>query len=963
MNVFVFVLSFVLPVLVTGLFLLLTHKVKAFRELKWWQCQISSGLVLGLCSVAALFMALGPRIVPLNVVDAPIFISSLAMGPLSGIITGALALSARLINDFADSGAIELVEIPAILTTATIALAMPLIKRFLFRKQTVGWYYGIVMGIAFEALFAFYIYLFYFDKQGAAYNIVSTTGWQMLLSVSLTVGAGLLVWSLPDWRAASKKKETKGLGPFKLKNALGLGLFGTLLVSLTLALGFAFVGQGQTAYSQMKIELTMSIRDASYRVRELSDRRFGDSAIVVSAALQDNPDEDRNEILSGEVAPLGITVANFVGIDGVVAYSSDPLEIGRDLRTDYGTFVPNFLTLLEAKTEDGSDAEMVLNYDDELGMKYAARAYFEDGSVTGIVMIGAETSAYYNLMSSSITMAAHNHHVGNNGFLFIVSPSTNYVISSSLVEIEGKAFHKIGFVIIQEGVGVLAPSIATYDGEEYYFLTVAYDTYSIWCAYPVSEMNYQRDSAFFMIASLLLVVVGIIFLFVFALLDWQVIGKLDRLGDKLESIAQGNLDEKVGRLGNEEFDRLGASADKTVGVLRGYIAREASRFDRDLAVARDLQFGSLPSVDHLLEYHDFKIGALMRPAREVGGDFYDFFLLPDGRLAFLIADVSDKGIPAAMFMMRAKAVIHSLCQMKLPPNEVFAQTNRLLVEKNDLNMFITAWLGFLDRETGEVEYVNAGHNPPLLRKKWAYEYLNDDPSPVLGAFRNSVYALRKLKLRPLDGLFLYTDGVTEATDISFNLFGEGRLRSFLDSYGDFEPGKMCDKVLEKVDAFLASADQNDDITMLSLAYMGPYVSKTFDYPATVESFAKFQGDLDQMMEEAKLDADTRSNIHICAEEYFVNVASYAYPKKAGDIRVSVAYTPYEWNLSFLDSGLRFNPLLREDPDVDATFNERPEGGLGIYMVKQIADSVYYSYLNRQNVNVFSIHTARAKKGK
>ena len=974
---FLFVLSAIFPVLAMGLFLFFERKVSFFKKLPSLARQAIGGLLLGGCAVFAICFCIDFYDTSLTSVDATLLISSLALGPVSGGITGVIAVVARILHDFLDNGSITTYEVPGIVATSVIAVLAPIVKRFLFRRGTVSWYYGLILGVTFEAMWVLFFYVFFLDSPRTAYEVVSTLGWQTILTVAICTGGALLImWFLNflfRWKEAGEKR--KPISRITLKNILGIGLLVSLAATLSLSLAAAYYGQSKAAYSEMETELAASVNNVSGAIDESTDIRFTEYAEMVQSALKYEETGDCNQALMDQVALMPLTDASFIGIDGKVAYSSDSKLIGKDLHADFGHAATGLLPLLEATKPNqtivlpfdegenkslGAPAEMILTK----GFKIAGISYATE-KMKGLVMIRADISEYTSAIAPTIRSAAHNRRIGEQGFLFICSSASTgfYVLSSGRADMEGLRIYQTPLKFIESAIDYGSFGTVAVDGDLCYYFSELTEGFSIFGVYYQREVTFQRDVTFYMIANLLLLVIGIIFLLVFALLDWQVIGKLDRLGDKLEAITEGNLDTKVGHLGNAEFDRLAISVDETIGTMRGYIDREAKRIDHDLALARELQFGALPSVDPLLEMHDFKIGALMTPAKEVGGDFYDFFLLPDGRLAFLIADVSDKGIPAAMFMMRAKAMIHSLCQMRLPCDEVFAQTNRNLYEKNDLNMFITAWLGFLDRNTGTVEYVNAGHNPPLLREGWKYRYLDDAPSAVLGAFSKSTYARNVLKLKPLDGLFLYTDGVTEATDANTELFGEDRLLSFLDGYGDFEPDKMCDSTLTQVREFLGSADQNDDITMVSLTYMGPYVQKDFDYPAKPESYPLFQEEVEKWMDESKLDDMTRANILVCAEEYFINVASYAYkPGKEGNIHVALAYSPYEWTLSFADSGVRFNPLAKENPDVTASFKDRKVGGLGIYMVKQMADSTHYHYLNRQNVNIFGMHTAKAKKG-
>ena len=205
----------------------------------------------------------------------------------------------------------------------------------------------------------------------------------------------------------------------------------------------------------------------------------------------------------------------------------------------------------------------------------------------------------------------------------------------------------------------------------------------------------------------------------------------------------------------------------------------------------------------------------------MGGDFYDFYFVNEDTLAFLIADVSGKGIPAAMFMMTAKTLIKSYAESGMSVEEVFTQANAKLSEGNDSGMFVTAWMGYIDLKTGRISYANAGHNPPLVRhENGSYEYLKTRPGLVLAGMEGIRYRSNVVELQPGDVIFLYTDGVTEANNASEELYGTERLKELLDSNTDKDAEHICEVVKADVDSFADGVEQFDDITMLCIRYNG-----------------------------------------------------------------------------------------------------------------------------------------------
>lgn len=308
----------------------------------------------------------------------------------------------------------------------------------------------------------------------------------------------------------------------------------------------------------------------------------------------------------------------------------------------------------------------------------------------------------------------------------------------------------------------------------------------------------------------------------------QILKPLKSLKGQVEVIGQGNLDtvvevssnDEIGALA-QEFNAMTVSLKKQMDELQKVTA-EKERIGTELNVAAQIQSSMLPGTFPAFPDHqEFRIYASMEPAREVGGDFYDFFLVDESHLAVVMADVSGKGVPAALFMVIAKTLIKDLAQMGLAPDEIFRQANDKMCEANDEGMFVTAWLGILDIRSGHMVYVNAGHNPPLIyRNHGTFEYLKQKPGFVLAGMEGMRYSCGEIDFDEQDMLYLYTDGVTEATDSSEQLYGEERLKAALDrclgQQPEAEPLSVLNAVKTDIRAFVKEAPQSDDITMLGI---------------------------------------------------------------------------------------------------------------------------------------------------
>lgn len=252
------------------------------------------------------------------------------------------------------------------------------------------------------------------------------------------------------------------------------------------------------------------------------------------------------------------------------------------------------------------------------------------------------------------------------------------------------------------------------------------------------------------------------------------------------------------------------------------VTSEKERIGAELNVATNIQASMLPCIFPAFpERTEFDIYATMEPAKEVGGDFYDFFLVNDTHLAVVIADVSGKGVPAALFMVIAKTLIKNYTQLNASPAEVFEMANTQLCEGNEAGLFVTAWMGLLEIATGKFTYVNAGHNPPLLKRAdGEFEYLKSRAGFVLAGMESTRYRQNEMELSAGDVLYLYTDGVTEATDNDNNLFGEERLQTVLNADTNMSVTELLPAVRREIDVFVKDAPQFDDITMLALRISG-----------------------------------------------------------------------------------------------------------------------------------------------
>ncbi len=439
-------------------------------------------------------------------------------------------------------------------------------------------------------------------------------------------------------------------------------------------------------------------------------------------------------------------------------------------------------------------------------------------------------------------------------------------------------------------------------------------------------------------------------------------GPLLELREDVEHISGGEITRQATVRQNDEIGDLAAAFNAMAGALDCYIrdltamTAEKERIGAELDVATHIQASMLPCIfPPFPNREEFDIFASMDPAKEVGGDFYDFFLVDDTHLAVVVADVSGKGVPAALFMVIGKTLIKDHTTPGKDLGEVFMEVNRLLCEGNAEEMFITAFEGVLDLETGELRFVNAGHETPFLcRAGGQYEPYRIRAGFVLAGMENTRYKMGSVMLQPGDKLFQYTDGVTEATNEENELYGSRRLADVLNRNADAAPDVLIPAVKTDIDAFVGTSPQFDDITMLSLEFRKKMRLSNPDeltVAAVTENIPRVTAFVEERLEALGCPVKVRALMSVAVDELFGNIAHYAYDDVTGSatVRVRMEETLAAACVTFLDRGKPYDPLTKPDPDVTLSAEERPIGGLGIFMVKKTMDAMTYEYKDGQNI--------------
>ena len=536
------------------------------------------------------------------------------------------------------------------------------------------------------------------------------------------------------------------------------------------------------------------------------------------------------------------------------------------------------------------------------------------------------------------------------GILYDTSDSSEYgLLCTAGTPIKDKAGRKIGFVLVDISLGKVLRGMGSFALK--YFLAMI----SVVVLFAFLLMRHSKATLVEPINQ----ISKAAYLYTKAQssddMNEKYFEKLDiRTGDEIENLS-------------ETMKEMESDISDYVKELKNVTA-ERERINTELNVAGNIQEGMLPNAFPLFpDREEFDVYASMNPAKEVGGDFYNIFMPDDDHLVMVIADVSGKGIPAALFMMGSTIMIRDYTEMDYSsPAKMLEIVNDKLYEYNGAEMFVTVWIGILELSTGKMKAANAGHEFPVIKRaNGKFELFKDKHGFVLGGMDGMKYADYEIELQPGDILFEYTDGATEAVNDSNELFGTNRMIDSLNRIAD-ETGeeisakKLSDGVFDSIEEFSENAPQFDDITMLGLIYKGSKKEREavmdkkhqLKIAACLDKLPEVIGFLDGFLEENGCSMRVQCELDIAVEEIFVNIAHYAYTPDEGEVVIDLERLPGDTKdicIKFTDWGVPYDPLAKPDPDITLGAEERQIGGLGIFIVKNTMDDMKYEYKDGSNV--------------
>lgn len=439
-------------------------------------------------------------------------------------------------------------------------------------------------------------------------------------------------------------------------------------------------------------------------------------------------------------------------------------------------------------------------------------------------------------------------------------------------------------------------------------------------------------------------------------------------------ISKGNFDSTLPAIHTKDdlrqlhdaFEYMQQSLARYVEQLR-VTTQQKERIESELSIAHDIQMSMVStSFSPFPECEKLELSAMLKPAKEVGGDFYDF-IIRDGKLFFCIGDVSGKGVPASLVMAITKTMFRVFAKDTDSAAGIMRQLNDVVSDHNEANMFVTMWIGVLGLADNSLSYCNAGHNPPLLTQAdGGCRYLEGKACLPIGVMEGAPYHEAALTLADDQALLLYTDGVTEAEDAAQGQFGQRRLQDAFSRLAPCSVQTMIDRLRQELSLFTAGAEQTDDITMLCVRMNGlrdrqgdkKRNERVLVIDNRLEETSRLQPFVEEIGAALSLPAKLTFSLNLALEEALVNAVSYAYAEgEKGSVTLKASWDdePAAIEFELTDSGKMFNPLMVPKPDLTQDVENRQVGGLGVFLTRKLMDDVAYQYRNGQNHLLMTKH--------
>lgn len=902
-----------------GLYLL--DKKPPFCRLRNLQKQGLIGLVFGILAILGTEFGIPVTGAVINVRDAAPLCAGLFFGWPAGILAGILGGAERWLAALWGAG--YYTRTACTIGTVFAGLFGAALRRWLFDDKKPTWLYALAIGSVAEVFHLLLIFVTNMGDVSTAFKVVRICAAPMIGCV----GGAVMLAALVLAALSGERGSRAGKGQREITQAFQRGLLICVAIAFFVTNGFIFVLQSNLSRKTAADLLALHIGDVQADIGDAVDKDLLSITRRVASALNADPGFD-GQTLARLKALYNVSEISVIDEKGVIVQSTQADYVGFAMRS--GEQSAAFLVLNRGETELVQAYEPIAR-NTAIRMKYAGVAL----AAGGFVQVGYDAQQFQQNVDTQVVGLTRNRHVGENGYLLLAD--SHFYIVSDRNHHEGQRLSDGGLTAIPAQTAENTMFEGTVYGQRCYCMYGEADGYFIVAVVPAAEALFSRDISVSITAFMEVLIFAAMFILIYLLIKWLVVDNIHKINGSLAKITGGDLSVVVDVRTNREFASLSDDINATVARLKQSIAEAAARIDRELEFARVIQESNLPrDFPTLTPDSTFDLYAVMQPAKEVGGDFYDFYTLPGGRLAILAADVSGKGISGAMLMMKAKTLIRELARTGRQAAEILTAANEELCRNNGAEMFVTCWMGILELSTGLLEFANAGHNPPLIRRQDGQAvFLRTRPGFVLGGMEGIRYRLERCVLLPGDELFLYTDGVTEATDLTGGLFGNNRLLAAFRRLQAADARAVCTAIKAEVDAFVGQAPQFDDMTMVSLRI--PEKNALFGPPAP-ERLPAVLAWADHLWQTAALPPRTVAKLDIALDEIFTNQCSYsgaAHTVLHADVRDGKA------TLVLADDGAPYDPLQAKEPDITLSAAERPIGGLGIHIVKKQMDRAEY----------------------
>lgn len=798
MNVyFSLALIAVIPVIVSLILYYLFHQTK-LKDLSYWPKQIIIGVIFGVIAICGTEFGVPFQGAVINARDAAPLCAGLIFGGPAGVIAGVIGGVERWFAVYWGAG--YYTRLGCTISTIMTGIIAAVLRTHMFGNRLPAWDQTLLIGVVCEVLHMLSIFFTNIADVRSAFMYV-----EMCTIPMVTVNAAAVTIAVAVIQLVRLKRNPERRTELpSVSDRFQRTLLVEVLIGFVVAMLFTFFLQRSITSEDTEKLLRQSLDDAVQEVQDRCEDTLLHVNRLVADTLTSNPDAD----LSVLKDQYHVSEINLIDSNGVITASTMADYVGYDMKKGEMR-QREYLNLLNVN----GPTELVQMYvrsaaDNSIMMHYSGVK-----TPNGIIQVAFNEAQRQEEMTLQLQSVVTNRHVGETGILVVMDQDRNLVSATRLDTEEDLEMVDLDL----NGTKEHTVYVCRISGEDYYYMYTHSEGYRIFGFLPASEADFSGLLSIYLNFLTQGAIFGILFAAVYIITRQLIVRDIWRIDRSLSKISEGNLDTVVDVHSSSEFDSLSKNINTTVDTLKRYIAEANERIDSELRYASEIQSSALPSI--FPDREEFDLYALMDPAKEIGGDFYDFYMISGDVLAFIVADVSGKGIPAALFMMRAMTTIHAYAQNNVAVADIFTNANYQLCEGNDAGLFVTAWMGFLNLKTGELKYANAGHNHPLIRRKnGTFEYLKGPAGLVLGGMEGIAYKEQQLTMEPGDELFLYTDGVVEATNKDEELYGDDRLRDCLNAHVGEDAKKICLSVKQDVDRFYEGAPQFDDLTELSFQF-------------------------------------------------------------------------------------------------------------------------------------------------